>query len=281
MSEHEIAVGRVIAHIEANLGEALSIEQLSRVAGYSPFHFSRIFKSVTDENVMGMIKRLRAEAAARRLYNLESSITTIGLDVGYNTPSSFNKAFRQRFATSPTQFLARREKKVGHFFSPQTLSGEIVELPQRRFVSVRRVGNYYESGTGAWKTLFLMLKKHRITLDAPEGGWHVGLCYDIPEITDENRIRYEAAVEVTTFPAALPEIFSERTVPAGRYASLHVTGSFSRLYQVWPKFYGWVLTQGYRLDEHPPMGRLLDNPASMLARMPKAPTIELLLKLEG
>jgi AraC-like DNA-binding protein len=51
----------VIGHVCENLSEDLSLEALARVAGFSPFHFHRLFKSITEETVNEMVVRLRLE----------------------------------------------------------------------------------------------------------------------------------------------------------------------------------------------------------------------------
>lgn len=57
-----------------------------------------------------MIKRLRLAESTRDLIYQNSSITEIGLDVGYETPSSFNKAFKQIFNMSPREYKQQTEK---------------------------------------------------------------------------------------------------------------------------------------------------------------------------
>ena len=57
-------VNRVIFHVERHLGEPLHLEELARVACFSPFHFHRIFAAFTGEPLAAFIRRLRLERAA-------------------------------------------------------------------------------------------------------------------------------------------------------------------------------------------------------------------------
>jgi AraC family transcriptional regulator len=44
-------INAVVSHIRENLDDDLSLDTLARVAGFSPFHFHRIFKAITTETV--------------------------------------------------------------------------------------------------------------------------------------------------------------------------------------------------------------------------------------
>ncbi len=57
-------IDRVVDYIQANLESDLSVRQLSEVACFSEFHFSRIFREQMGESVYQFIRRLRLEKAA-------------------------------------------------------------------------------------------------------------------------------------------------------------------------------------------------------------------------
>ena len=56
MTEKEIQIdyknriNRVFEFIDKNLDADLSLNTISKIAHFSPFHFHRIFKFITDEN---------------------------------------------------------------------------------------------------------------------------------------------------------------------------------------------------------------------------------------
>jgi len=79
----------------------LQLDDIARVACFSPFHFHRVFKGITGETVIDYVQRTRLERAARALYvNTSTSVVQIALDYGYQNPSSFAKAFKRHFGTS-------------------------------------------------------------------------------------------------------------------------------------------------------------------------------------
>lgn len=48
-------------YIEANMSNALSLEELAAVAGFSKFHFNRIVKGVLKESMLQYVNRLKME----------------------------------------------------------------------------------------------------------------------------------------------------------------------------------------------------------------------------
>jgi len=49
--EYEKRVNTVIDYIREHLSGELSLAELARVAAFSPFHFHRVFKALTDETL--------------------------------------------------------------------------------------------------------------------------------------------------------------------------------------------------------------------------------------
>ena len=54
-------VNRVLDYIGRHLDEELSLSRLSEVGCFSPFHFHRIFQSVTGETLNSHVRRVRLE----------------------------------------------------------------------------------------------------------------------------------------------------------------------------------------------------------------------------
>lgn len=94
-------VNRVIFHVERHLGEPLHLEELARVACFSPFHFHRIFAAFTGEPLAAFIRRLRLERAAQQLTHLEAAVTDIALAASYETPAAFARPSRRTSASCP------------------------------------------------------------------------------------------------------------------------------------------------------------------------------------
>jgi len=105
--EYIYRINRVIDFIEANIDKELTLEKLSEVANFSPFHFHRIFSAFTGETLNGFIKRKRIERAASILLSEpERPIAEIAYYCGYSSPSVFCRNFKDRFRVSAKNFVA-------------------------------------------------------------------------------------------------------------------------------------------------------------------------------
>lgn len=86
--------------------DPLTAEQIAAQAGYSLYHFCRMFSKAQDMPVMEYVRTRRLSRAAVELFN-GRRITDIALEYGFETPGGFAKAFRKSYGYSPTQYAAR------------------------------------------------------------------------------------------------------------------------------------------------------------------------------
>jgi AraC family transcriptional regulator len=103
--EYERRINRVIDHVQAHLGDNLTLERLARVAAFSPFHFHRVFAAVTGETLSDFVRRVRLERAAGALALLpDASVLEIALRYGFSSAATFARAFKSHFGMSATQW---------------------------------------------------------------------------------------------------------------------------------------------------------------------------------
>src|SRR5580692_1480482 len=96
-------INRVMDHIDAHLDETLDLQALAGVAQFSPFHFHRLFQSLTGETLADRVRRRRLEVAAGRLLTRPGATALrIALEVGFNSAEAFTRAFRAYFGVTPT-----------------------------------------------------------------------------------------------------------------------------------------------------------------------------------
>ena len=58
-SIYEERINRVTNYVNDRLTESLPLDELAQVAGFSSYHFHRIFTAITGETVNGFSNRLR------------------------------------------------------------------------------------------------------------------------------------------------------------------------------------------------------------------------------
>ena len=102
-------VEQVIFLLKQNLAEPLSLEELGRKIGCSPFYLSRIFSAQTGHTITQHLRRLRMERAAELLKSGEYNVTEAAMEVGYNSLSHFSAAFHETFGCCPGLYPLRTQ----------------------------------------------------------------------------------------------------------------------------------------------------------------------------
>ena len=100
MGEHMKSVMESIQFINTHLDDDLSPERLAFEAGYSMFHFCRIFKEVTGESVMRFVRGKRLKAAYEEMQS-GGDMDEVAARCGYETTSGFSRAYQKQFGYRP------------------------------------------------------------------------------------------------------------------------------------------------------------------------------------
>ncbi|MFX8856530.1 AraC family transcriptional regulator, partial [Acinetobacter baumannii] len=80
---YQARMQRVLDHIDRHLDSELDVENLSRVAAFSRFHFHRQFTAAFGISVHRYVQLARMKRASHRLaYRDGTSVTEIALDAG-------------------------------------------------------------------------------------------------------------------------------------------------------------------------------------------------------
>jgi AraC-like DNA-binding protein len=95
---------RVLAAIQELPAAGLSVEQLAKVAGLSPFHFSRLFRNSTGRSPYSYYDELRFQRARELLSATDLTVADIGRRLGFSHPSQFTRAFRRQAGCSPSAY---------------------------------------------------------------------------------------------------------------------------------------------------------------------------------
>ena len=86
----------------------VSLSALARHLGYSTNHVSQVINEFDRCNFHDFINARRVAEACRRLrQSQDTNLLELAMDVGFNSKSSFNRAFRKFSGATPTEFIAR------------------------------------------------------------------------------------------------------------------------------------------------------------------------------
>ncbi len=96
----------VIEEIEKALPGAIDLDALARQMNMSVYEFRRIFTFVTKMPPGEYIRKRRLSLAAVELAKGEKSVSALAEAYGYDSPSSFSRAFREFHGLSPSDVMA-------------------------------------------------------------------------------------------------------------------------------------------------------------------------------
>ena len=86
------------------LGEDLSLNRISGAISVSENHISETLSKHLKTNFFKYVHGHRIEAAKALLISSDKLVSTIGFEVGFNTKSTFNAAFKKSTELTPTAF---------------------------------------------------------------------------------------------------------------------------------------------------------------------------------
>ncbi len=103
--DHEdAAIIKVQEFIEQNVGEKISIEQLTSQFALSRRNLERRFKKATANTVVEYIQRVKMEAAKMTLESSQENVNEVMYAVGYSDPKAFRSTFKKITGLSPVQY---------------------------------------------------------------------------------------------------------------------------------------------------------------------------------
>ena len=97
-------IKEIVAQIEDNLSQLLTIRMLAEFLGMSTSHLHHIFKQDVSISPMKYIKNLRLQKARELLETTKLSIKEIRAKVGIKNESHFMSDFKQKFGATPTEY---------------------------------------------------------------------------------------------------------------------------------------------------------------------------------
>jgi AraC-like DNA-binding protein len=93
--------------MDRDFAERLDLPALARLAHMSEGHFSRSFRAAFGETPHHYLQRRRIERAMALLRDPASTVTDVGLRVGFDSLGAFSRAFRAIVGVAPSQYRAR------------------------------------------------------------------------------------------------------------------------------------------------------------------------------
>lgn len=97
----------VIEFVRAHYDESISLSALAKHLGYSEKYLSQKIRAFTNTNFRAFLNSFRVDAAIAKLSSAHDgcSIAKIAMDCGFDSITSFNRAFKLVTGSTPSQYL--------------------------------------------------------------------------------------------------------------------------------------------------------------------------------
>ena len=229
MDERIEAVQRMQDYIESNLEQDISMADLAKAAGYSPWYSYRLFQSLLHMTPAVYIRRLRLSKSALRLRDEKVKIIDVAYDLGFASVDGYTRAFRKEFGITPSEYAKspvpiklfvaygvkfKELRKEISIMANQNVFIQVIHKPRRKVIMKRgiKADNYFdycgEVGCDVWGMLLSMdsLCGEPVCLWLPEQ-------YKLAETST-----YVQGVEVAEdYDGVIPEGFDVITLPDADY----------------------------------------------------------------
>ena len=241
-------INAVIGHVRENLHEELFLDKLARVAGFSPFHFHRVFKSITEETINEMVIRLRLERAAALLRSTPKlSVTDAAFECGFKSASVFSRAFKKQYGLNARQW--DRQSPLKNSKNGQVLEGfprytlenlsdfadqdefevHIRSLPEQRLAYIR-VYDSYSKFSKVSEAYYRLIEWYCQRGGSLENTTLYGMSQDDPEVTPLRLCRFDWCLRVPVDWQAKDDV-SIQTFPACQVAVIRCQGDIMQEYK--------------------------------------------------
>jgi len=202
------------------------------------------------------------ETAAKFLRYSRLSIQDISFSIGYETPSSLSKTFRQFYNVSPTEYRNNKELMI---IKRQTSTAEanikfrtVADIPARTAIYITIKGEYGNSGCAdAWNRLWSFVREQKLYSAGIE---HLGISFNDPKVTEGEKCRYDACLVIHK-PVDPKDGVGVKEITGGRFAVFIYQGSYNGLDKAYDTIFSrWLPDSGYELRNAPCIEKYLNTP---------------------
>ena len=226
----------LVAWIERQLAEPLTLDQIAARAGLSPHHFSRLFTARMGRSVMAHVRGRRLVRGARRLCDEpDLKLVDLAFDCGFESQEAFTRAFKCVFGVSPGRFRSgfAVEPIEGQFpmNAPTEPIPPVVRLPELATLPAFHVAGPSRRFDEASKSEIPQLWSALIGALPFKGQTPSWATYGVVSSVDASDGCFQYMAGVGVEPDCVPPPgFATMRIPAATYAVFRVTLNGSALH---------------------------------------------------
>lgn len=97
-------INMVTEFVWANIREELSLDEMARLVGFSPYHFTRLFRQSTGHTPHQFVLRQRIEFAKRLIRSCDMPLIQVAIESGFASQSHMTQMFRRFLGITPKSY---------------------------------------------------------------------------------------------------------------------------------------------------------------------------------
>ena len=101
-ADHADHVEAAKTYLAGRMSERVTLDDVARAVGASPFHLARLFRRRTGAPLHRYLMCLRLRASLERLADGANDLTSLAIELGFSSHSHFTDSFRREFGRTPS-----------------------------------------------------------------------------------------------------------------------------------------------------------------------------------
>jgi len=271
-SDYKNRINRVFKFINENIESELSLNTVSKIAFFSPFHFHRVFKFVTGETLNEYVTRNRIEKSASDLLHKSITATEIAHKYGFSDNSTYSRAFKKYFGVSPTEFKKQNPNRHSKIRQIESKNGqeypdyekyiciinnlkiwikmnakiEIKVLPKMDLAYVSSIGQ--QNLENAYGKLMQWATPKGLMNDQTK---MITIYHDSFKVTEANKVRMSSSILLNR-PVKTSGEINLSTIEEGKFIIGRFEIGMNEFEKSWTGLFLWMNENGYKKADREP-----------------------------
>ena len=258
MNYYVSVINKTVEYIEDSISERLTLAELSSKFNISDFHFNRMFKTVTGITLKQYILGRKLTRAMEQLKSTTEPIIDIALDLGFEYPEVFSRAFKKQFGLSPACFRDDRpslkgiqkvnivERDIVNYRGVLALKGNTILLDDLCLKGILVSTNIY---AGDFEKNLRVKTEGFIMDSSADTSLIQDTFYTVVSCNGEDNGEYTVFCGRKPADASKTAYLQERIVPHGWYVNFNYQGDMFNIREAFiDDLYRWIMVKEAELN---------------------------------